>query len=795
MLEKKRQDKIKTVAPLEKTIAEILVANGRSIEPFVKVFTYSGENVTKSPLGTLVGVFEIAQQSEDSAYIVNFLASVAKKEYFNNPRRSAIESFEAALHKINLALAELVKNDNIAWLGKFHGALGILEKNNLHFSVTGKAEILLLRNNSFSEISAGLASPESHTHPIKTFVEVSSGRLMPKDKVIFTSPELLELLPIEDLEKNALRMDGDHFGQFLRTVLINELDMAGTIVIDFQEGVPIPPLKKQEEKSPETTHNVFSQKAFTPKAKVPETDSFQKEVPAPEEYVDSKTGHIYVQGDTLGKTPSNQNLERVKLSLQNMLHGLDSFFASQGKLLRKGKKYGLILFAELAKKSNTAAKRATRFLRRQLRKKSSSKLPASSPREVASQVKQEIVEPMLIEREGDTEIPPFMRAKLDAFYQKNGAPRLESLVPPEKTPVQNFVESASGAFSSVQKISQKCFTRLSSSRKWAFLRIVTSFRRMLFFLRTLSSRQQKTILFGSIIGIIIFAGAIFLSKRPPENTPAPIVETPQLQIEASAFPLDTEKNARLADKPLIIATKEDRLISATILDNDVFFISSKSIISVWEDKTYLLPVGSGSIQFATSMDHLSLIFIYTDTGELFAWSPISRTFIKNTLALPVGATVKDIGAYLTYLYVLDASTNQIYRFPRAEGGFGQGSAWLKDSVVIESAAKMAVNETIFLAPNDTSAQAFFRGRFVKNLESPDTPLSVASLYTHPGLANVYALDAKNKRVLVWNQDGVLLAQYFSDTLADAKAITVNEKTGEIFLTTQNTLLSFKITGI
>ena len=240
MLEKKRQDKIRTAAPLERTIVEILVANGRSVEPFVKVFTYSGENVTKSPLGTLVGVFEIADRSEDSAYIVNFLASVAKKEYFSNPRRGAIESFEAALHKINLALAEIVKHGNIAWLGKCHGALGILEKNNLHFSVTGQAQILLLRNNSLSEISAGLASEESHVHPIKTFVEVSSGRLLPRDKVIFTSPELLGLLPLEDLEKNALRMDGEHFGHFLRTVLINELDMAGTVVLDFQEGRPFP---------------------------------------------------------------------------------------------------------------------------------------------------------------------------------------------------------------------------------------------------------------------------------------------------------------------------------------------------------------------------------------------------------------------------------------------------------------------------------------------------------------------------------------------------------------------------
>lgn len=74
------------------------------------------------------GIFEIDDSSEDSKYIVNFLFSVAKNEYFCNPRRGATESFEAALHKINVALAEIVKHGNIRWLGKLHGTIAILRE-------------------------------------------------------------------------------------------------------------------------------------------------------------------------------------------------------------------------------------------------------------------------------------------------------------------------------------------------------------------------------------------------------------------------------------------------------------------------------------------------------------------------------------------------------------------------------------------------------------------------------------------------------------------------------------------
>ena len=805
MLDKKRQEKIRPVLELEKTITEILVAHGRAVEPFVKVFSYSDENVTKSSLGTLVGVFEVAEQSEDSAYIVNFLASVARKEYFGNPRRSAVESFEAALHKINLALAELVKHGNIAWLGKFHGALGILEKNNLHFSVTGEAEILLLRNDGFSDISDGLASAESSVHPIKTFVEVSSGRMLAQDKVIFTSPELFGLLSLPDLAKNALRMDADRFSQFLRTALINELDMAGTIIIDFQEGSPA--LEKQATKTEETTHNVFSQQAFAPQLKTQTGNASQSESKkhedAPLEYVDSKTGHIYVQGDTPGKPSAHQGLERAKLSIQNMAHAAGSFLATQGKLLRKGKKQSLMLFDVLIEQGGIAAHKAMRSTRRQWQqrfpviqhetaspqpsqKSESGREPAHTPATPES-IRQVSSASDLSTARDDAGIPDFMKEKLAAFYQKNGIPEPQepTVAPPAKN-LQGII------YMVVQFMRRTC--KNGCARLRFFSRTLAfgtqyHFRRLSFFLRSLSPRQQQVMLaFGIVFIIVLGTGVFFLIRQ--NDAQSPITPTPQ--PAAPAFPIDMEKNARPLEPPTTLAAREDSIVASVLLDDDMYIITAKDIINIREDKRYTLPAGSGAIRLAAPMDDLRLIFIYTDASELFAWSPISRTFVKNTLSLPARASVRDIGTYLTYLYVLDGTNNQIYRFPRAEGGFGSATLWLKDPVTFEEGAQLAVDETIYVAPNTSIVQAFFRGRFVRNLESPNTPLAITSLFTHPEFANTYVLDTENKRILVWNQDGAIIAQYFSEQLAEAQTITVNEKTNEAFITTQNSLLSFKI---
>lgn len=826
MPEKKRQEKIRLPAPLEKITTEILAANGRSIEPFIKVFNYSGENITASQLGALVGVFEVAERSEDSAYIVNFLASVAKKEYFNNPRRGAIESFEAALHKINLALAELVKHGNIAWLGKLHGVLGVLEKNNLHFSVTGKAEILLLRGGSFSEISAGLASDESSLHPIKTFVEVSSGRLMLHDKIVLTSPELFTLLSLEDLEKNALRMDSERFAQFLRTALVNELDMAGAIIIDIYENKPALLLKKQEAKPAETMHNVFSQKAFVPqiRTKATETeeqDGNNQEVP-PAEYIDSKTGHIYVQGDTPGGSLAHPALENIRLILQDIGHGIGIFFASQGKFLRRGKKQGVIFFDALAERSRIVTRKASRIARGQMRqgiasiryKASSLRLPKKSEEKRMTAIIREpetpqaasysIAEPQSIPTEHKTEalapadtgnaadIPPFMREKLADFYRKNSLP--ESQAAPEKLPAENFRKNIRPIIRLlIREACRAGYAHLRSSLRGISFATRHLFGRVFLFLRSFRPRRREIILAGgATVLIILITGIFFWTRGSEEKTADPIEEAPAEQSETSAFPLDTEKNARLLEAPALLATQADRLIASALLDDELYLVTAKGIMSVREQKQYALPEGSGAPRLAVPMDDLRLIFIYTDTRELFAWSPISHTFAKNTLALPEGSLVRDIGTYLTYLYVLDDATDQIYRFPRAEGGFGAFSVWLKDTVAIGENAKIAVNETIFLAPDKNTVQAFFRGTFVKNLESPTTPLSVTNLFTRPGLANIYALDTENKRILVWNQDGILIAQYFSERLSEAQTLIVNERTSEAFVTTPDAPLSFKL---
>lgn len=848
MPEKKRPEKIRMSVGLSKRTTEVLAANGRTVEPFIKVFNYSGENIATSALGELLGVFEVMDPSEDSAYIVNFLSSVAKKEYFGNPRRGAIESLEAALHKINLALAELVKHGNISWLGKLHGTLAVTEKNNIHFSVTGEARILLLRGGGCSEISANLASPEAAAHPLKTFAEISSGRLLANDKIILASPGLFSLLEIADIEKHALRMDNERFAQFLRTALVNELDRAGLIILDIgEETTPLPvvPQKKARVAS-ETIHNVFSQKAFRkpPRSKVPVPPEAVPESADPLvslEYTDAKTGHIYVQGDLPAPQKSHPAFERLQLVWQDFHHRLSLFWNTQKKSLRRMNKQITLSLHTRSEESRVIGRRLIRFPRRILRQTGTGlwswarqkhwQVLSSRPR--SKNLEASAIAPSTVsfppsraetgraEQPGEpieetpheieqSDIPLFLREKIAALV----IPRQDSTLPIERAPVPFPTPLPSRLkFKSQQKTREWLNRAKPPLKRW--MRLLT--RCAATFSTVLNRRDQTrhhpatppkigdptpfisknrrlaAVLAGAGLIVLILSWP-YLLKWTQERQSSP-VQTPLTEENPSSNQSsNNEQNTVTLPPPTVLAAQQTNAITAIILNDVIYLITAQGIVNARTQQIFDLPPASGAIRLAVPLDDLRLIMLYTDSGLLLAWSPLNSLFTPNVLKLPPNAQIKDIGTYLTYVYVLDDVSDQIYRFPRTEGGFGEASPWLKDAVAIDERARLAIHETLFLSPDGAALQAFFRGRLVKNFEAPSVPLFINDLFTRPDFMYVYALDAKNSRVLVWNQDGILRAQYISESLANARTLTVNEKTNEIFVTTSDSLLSFTISN-
>ena len=157
----------KRVTFLKPISSDILVCRNSNFKPYIESFFCEPENLTQKKIGVLFGVLEITDYSEDSSYIVNFLISTIKKEFYKNSKRGSIESLESALHKANLALSKLAQHENINWINNINAIVGIFEKNNLHISSAGKGVAIIIRENNLIQLTDALEE-KSETSPLKT---------------------------------------------------------------------------------------------------------------------------------------------------------------------------------------------------------------------------------------------------------------------------------------------------------------------------------------------------------------------------------------------------------------------------------------------------------------------------------------------------------------------------------------------------------------------------------------------------------------------------------------------------
>lgn len=748
-----------------RVISQIQATRGRDAEHFIKIFRHEGDNVASSTLGTLLGVFEIDDVSEDSKYIVNFLFSVAKNEYFCNPKRGAMESFEATLHKINVALAEIVKHGNVRWLGKFHGTIAILEKNSIHLSASGDGRIYLYRGDSLSHISEGLASPEAMERPVKTFIEISSGQLIPGDRILFLLPEAVDIISEPILERHAGQMNHERLSQFLRTAMINKLDRGGAIVVDIKEAPPetvsVTKTKKKTTEKNLSPQNYFSETAFEKKQSESIATALSEEhsktnMPLVDPgYTDTKTGHIYIQGDhkEVSSEPS-----RIAQYAESFLYfsqktseegweGLSRLFQSA---LLKTKFFWLSATNRTQGTFTLLTKSSSRYLSRKTdpeRQPSIKKPLADIPLQKASLQSTKPTESLLRTESGQTS---------SAFQQATS--RLSHLLKTLRSQIRPLLHWF------------RVFSPIALTKIRDTISVILSRLRSLFFRLPVKGRIILILASFTVLGMLLW------NSLSPEVPPVSSEETPPIS-NLSPLPSDSIRNQEVltADLPVpqVLLQRPDTIASAYVDGNPV--IVTRTTVEIPSEQLSLpLPDGVGTPKIITPMQDLHFLFLLTDTGSFMAMSPISKTFASNTLPKDV-ASVSHIGTYLTYLYTLSTDGTTLTRFARVQGGFGEGTPWLKQDLPPDKNASFALNESIFIFSQSTLTQ-YSRGKATLVFDEPKNVPKQLILATEPENPLLVGLDSENARLIAWDMNGHIKRQYFSDTLKNAISVSLHNQT-------------------
>jgi len=716
----------KKIAEIQPTFENILVCRDKKSRPFVEVMVQDPENIEQQNLGTLIGIFEISDTSEGSSYIVNYLLSIIKKEYFLRPRRGPVESFEAALHKANLALSKLAENKYINWIGKLNVVCAVFEKNKLHLAKTGAASAFLLRSRTLTDISEDLSEQENEPNPLKTFDNVSSGKLEIGDKLIITTDNIFDIFSFEEIKKSALRFSDAELIQFLKTALGNELDRAAALVVGIKEKAPEPETAVPRQRTAEI--NAFSQTAFIKPDKIEKAQNdIEAEIKteldkSKEEFVNEKTGHIYIKESNHPPVTSN--------IVSDLSFYLDSVFEAVGSIIKKA---GKTILSVLKKSFRNLWARA-------------GNIKIASP-------KDKLKRGALMAKD-----------RLMAVFGK-----AESS---EKIPEQETIEEPRPEAPVRQP-------KIEFS-------LLPSFSRLKNSLASLSYESKLYAILAVLAIVLVPYFGLEISKKLAEKE-VPVIE----EIPPVVIPLAEDKNVVRLDN-LISAYSGNGVLGTINLNGTLFAVSQSEIAALDSGEKIAIPQDFGQITRAAGMNDLNLLFLINSDGKTIAFSAGTKKFQDNMLAIPPDSAIADAKTYLTYIYLLDAESNQIYRYPRAEGGFGGRADWIKESLDLSGATGMAISENIFVA-NGEGVLKLFRGKKLDfNMEQSATPITPFKIYVLENESNIYVLDKTNSRIVKLDGSGNIISQYYNPEIGSAGDLAVDEANNTVYFSTPDSIKSFRM---
>lgn len=709
---------------MEPFFENILVCNNKRFAPFIEILVQYPENIDQQSLGTLIGIFEISDTSEDSSYIVNYLISTIKKEYFSRPRRGAIESFETALHKANLALSKLAENKNINWIGKLNVVCAVFEKNKLHLAKTGAASAFLLRSKTLTDISDGLAEQEAEPNPLKTFDNVSSGKLEIGDKLIITTDNIFDIFSFEEIKKSALRFSDAELVQFLKTALGHELEKAAALIVDIKETAPEPEIATHRRAT--VNINAFSQATFMKPPKIEiVSDKIEKEIQAEldkskDEFVNKKTGHIYIKG---ADHPPTESKFWGDLSFY-----LDSIFETWGSKIRKTSREIYV------------------FLKKYFQG--------------------------LWTKTGSLKIT-FPRELLRRWYFSVKNSRITFF-----TKIRSLKKNREDV-----KIEEAHLEAANRKLKIEFS-FLPSFSRLKSSLAALSHEQKLYALLTVLAIVFVPYFGLQISKKMAEKNVPIVQEIPPVKI-----PLELDKNV-VRPENLNTAYSGQDILKTINLNGKLFTVTQTEISALDSGEKFAIPNDFGRITLAAGMNDLNLIFLINSDRKTISFSSVSKKFQDNILTIPEGSNIIDAQTYLTYIYLVDAKNNQIYRYPRAEGGFGEKSDWLKETIDLSGATSMAINENIFVADGKNILELFRGKKQDFNMEQSATPIKAFKVYASENSTSLYILDKVNSRIIKMDADGKIISQYYNSEIGDANDFSVEETTNTVYFSTLDAIESF-----
>lgn len=164
--------------------------------------------------------------------------------------------------------------------------------------------------------------------------------------------------------------------------------------------------------------------------------------------------------------------------------------------------------------------------------------------------------------------------------------------------------------------------------------------------------------------------------------------------------------------------------------------------------------------------------------------------IKELNCSEITERIRDLKIFNNNLYTLDAGAEQIWKHSLTLFGFEKNKAWLNDeSVNLSDGVALALDGSVYVLKSDGTILKLYAGKNtnfnakipkimgIENyLGTPD-----AKIWTSSEAKYIYILDKTNNRIIAFDKNGKLAAQYISSSFTNLKDFIIQEKEHKIYV--------------
>lgn len=766
----------------ETNIKEI-VFSGENEKSFCDIFIYEPENIEEKSLGSLYIIGEIVNLPENSSYIVNLLASIIKKEFYSNKKRTGLEALEAGLNKANSTLSDLAERGNIEWIGNLNMACAVHSQKELHLSQAGKIKTLLIRNGQISDIGKNVILGKN-PHPFRTFANIASGELEINDLVLFATPELFKVLLLEQISKLSTSLDFESFTNKIQELVSQDesINTLAALLVNIEK-------KDEEIRLPHTKINALSGIAPEKKSEYAfENDQADENI-----------------GETIPKSAQDG---AKKISLEDIIK-------------------------EYEEKNNLNYNERIDPGMQQMQSPDKSAGSIEKIETYIEKIEQETMKEKYAEKERQGGA---IKSGKNVFWGrlKDAGKKISAVI---SGLFKKTAERSKNFKIKLPEIGITQRLKLIQNSKIIFAAfilvaivfvgnlVITNYSKQIEEERSkysdlivqskakIDEAEQILIYNDSEKARIALADAQKMAMEVKNNYKSLSGEA-NLLLEKIGLEIDKiDKVIRITDPKVILDLSKYEKISGVeniIKFNGKYYAISKDNSlcqidiekgSMDEIQLALKSIGSdpGNARLATTLSKTGEIIILTDNGKVIAFDPKKTSLEVQKITLGgESANIKGLASYNSFIYLLDPASNQIYKHQRTSTGFNNATKWLPENntVDIRNAVSLAIDATIYILKSDGEIEKYLTGNKQKfSVEALKNPvMNPTLLYTETDLNNLYVADPQKNRIVIFEKTtGNMIKQYIvKDMMNDIKNITVDDKEENIYVLGNNKIFKLGI---